>query len=102
MHNTSFPFSDDPALLGGGDLLSDDERIVGQAYLRLIPLLDALQENPFHEAVYADLRHYLDGLAYEAVDAYARLYEKGPAYLTDRLAALDPAAGYEGEGFEWE
>ncbi|MCK9871357.1 hypothetical protein MRI28_17220 [Nocardiopsis dassonvillei] len=100
MHDS--PFSDDPMPLGGGDLLTDDERVVGLAYLQLVPLLDALRDQPFHPHLYADLRNYLDGIADEAVDAYARLCGMGPGYLARRLAVLDPLlqGGTDHEGGE--
>ncbi|WP_051415718.1 hypothetical protein [Nocardiopsis sp. CNT312] len=89
---------DDPLTLGGADLLTEDERTVGLAYLRLAPLLQALQDQPFHARLYDDLRAYLDGPAYDAVDAFNRLRETGTTHLSERLDALDPAA----EAGEWQ
>lgn len=89
--------STDPLVLGGADLLTDDERTLGLAYLRLSPLLETLQAHPFHSRAYTELRDYLDGLGYEAVDAFQRLTEEGPARLGERLAELNA----ECEGEEW-
>lgn len=87
----------DPLVVGGADLLTEDERTLGLAYLRLAPLLETLQEHPFHRGVYAELREYLDDLAYEAVDAFQRLCAQGSSRLTERLGELNPA-----EEQEWE
>ncbi|MFV2198879.1 hypothetical protein [Nocardiopsis sp. LOL_012] len=89
---------DDPLVLGGADLLTEDEHLVGLAYLRLAPLLQALQDQPFHTRLYDDLRDYLDGPAYDAADAFNRLRETGITHLSARLDALDPAA----ETGEWQ
>ncbi|MEU0489996.1 hypothetical protein ABZ249_12265 [Nocardiopsis sp. NPDC006139] len=80
----------DPLLLGGADLLTEDERTVGLAYLRLAPLLETLQSHPFHRWACAELRAYLDGPAFEAVEAFQRLCDEGTAHLVERLEELDP------------
>lgn len=80
----------------GLDLLTADERIVGLAHLTLMPILQALQNNPFNARVITELREYLDTQADEALDAFTRLCELGPAHLSNRLAELN--AGDEEEG----
>jgi hypothetical protein len=80
----------------GLNLLTDDERTVGLAHLRLTPILQALQNNPFNARVIAELREYLDFQADEAMDAFNRLCELGPTYLTDRLAELNAEYAEEG------
>ncbi|MBR8744692.1 hypothetical protein [Nocardiopsis sp. MG754419] len=87
----------DPLILGGTDLLTEDERTVGLAYLQLSPLLEALQAHPFHSRVYAELREYLDGPAFDAVEAFQRLCEEGAPHLADRLAELSRAGDQEWE-----
>ncbi|WP_159942644.1 MULTISPECIES: hypothetical protein [unclassified Nocardiopsis] len=87
----------DPLILGGADLLTEDERTLGLAYLRLAPLLETLQTHPFHSRAYAELREYLDGLAYEAVEAFQRLCEEGTTHLAERLTELNPAGNQEWE-----
>jgi hypothetical protein len=89
--------STDPLVLGGADLLTDDERTLGLAYLRLYPLLETLQAHPFDNRAYAELREYLDGPAYEAVEAFQRLREEGTTHLAERLAELSPAGEQEWE-----
>ena len=80
----------------GLDQLTDDERIVGLAHLTLMPILQALQDNPFNARVIAELRQYLDFQADEALDAFTRLCELGPAHLSNRLAELNAVAEEEG------
>lgn len=74
----------------GLNLLTEDERTVGLAYTRLIPLLEALQDNPFNATANAELRDYLDHQADDAIAAFTRLRELGPAYLSERLNELSP------------
>lgn len=92
------PFDDasGPPVLGGRDLLTEDEKVLGAAYLRLVPLLERLGEHPFDRHLYAELRDYLDGQAWLAADAFERLCDRGARYLSARLRVVETGLG-EGE-----
>jgi hypothetical protein len=80
----------------GLNLLTDDERIVGLAHLTLMPILQTLQDHPFNARAIAELREYLDFQADEVLDAFTRLCELGPLYLSNRLAELNAEDEEEG------
>ncbi|GAA4898824.1 hypothetical protein [Streptomonospora salina] len=74
----------------GAPELTPDERIVGAAYARMIPLIEGLQRNPISRHLYAEVANYLDCEAWEAADAFERLLDLGPHHLAARLDQLGP------------
>jgi GrpB-like predicted nucleotidyltransferase (UPF0157 family) len=70
---------------------TDAERVVADAWHRVLDLVDRLIEQPIDAATYGELRAYLDDGADEAVAAYEQVTADGVAALLDRVDQLSEA-----------
>jgi GrpB-like predicted nucleotidyltransferase (UPF0157 family) len=84
---------------------TDAERVVADAWHRVLDLVDRLIAQPIDAATYNELRAYLDDDADEAIAAYEQVTADGVAALLDRVDQLSDAApslavldGGEGSG----
>jgi GrpB-like predicted nucleotidyltransferase (UPF0157 family) len=67
---------------------TDAERVVADAWHRVLDLVDRLIEQPIDAATYKELRAYLDDAADEALAAYEQVTSDGVAALLDRVDQL--------------
>lgn len=74
-----------------GPAPDDAERIVADAWHRVLELIDRLNEQPIDAATYRELRAYLASDAFDAVEAYERLTADGVAALLTRVDELNQA-----------
>ena len=72
-----------------GSARNDAERIVADAWHRVLGLIDRLNEQPIDAATYRELRTYLASDAFDAVEAYERVTAKGVAALLARIDQLN-------------
>ena len=87
---------------------ADAERVVAQAWERVLDLVDRLIAQPIDAATYRELRAYLAADADAAVEAYEKVTTDGVAALLDRIDAMnhgqpdlaiaDRRFGFEGDG----
>lgn len=63
----------------------DAERVVAQAWERVLDLVDRLIAQPIDAATYRELRAYLAADADAAVEAYEKVTADGVAALLDRI-----------------
>ena len=73
--------------LGRPGAAADAERVVAQAWERVLDLVDRLIEQPIDAATYRELRAYLAADADAAVEAYEQVTADGAAALLDRIDA---------------
>lgn len=81
---------------GSAIVLDPDEMTVGNAYARLMPIIDRLIDRPFDRAGYAAMASYLDGEAQQAADAFERLVTRGETALARRASEIE--TGLERQG----
>ena len=74
-----------------GSAPDDAERIVADAWHRVLELIDRLNEQPIDAATYREFRAYLASDAFDAVEAYERLTADGVAALLTRVDELNHA-----------
>jgi hypothetical protein len=84
------PAFDGPLSADAPSTLTLDERAAGAAHARVVTLCEALMASPFNRRLNQELRDYLDGEAWEGIEAFERLLELGPDHLTKRLDELAP------------
>jgi GrpB-like predicted nucleotidyltransferase (UPF0157 family) len=72
-----------------GAASADAERVVAEAWHRVLDLVDRLSAHPIDAATYNELRAYLAADADEAVAAYERVTAEGVAALLDRIDQLN-------------
>ena len=65
------------------------ERIVADAWHRVLELVDRLSEQPIDAATYSELRAFLASDAFDAVAAYERVTADGVAALLARVDELN-------------
>jgi GrpB-like predicted nucleotidyltransferase (UPF0157 family) len=75
-----------------GAASADAERVVAEAWHRVLELVDRLSAHPIDAATYNELRAYLAADADEAVAAYERVTADGVAALLDRIDQLNQAS----------
>jgi GrpB-like predicted nucleotidyltransferase (UPF0157 family) len=68
---------------------TDAERVVADAWHRVLDLVDRLIAQPIDAATYNELRAYLDDDADDAIAAYERVTADGVAALLDRVDQLN-------------
>jgi GrpB-like predicted nucleotidyltransferase (UPF0157 family) len=66
---------------------ADAERVVAEAWERVLDLVDRLIAQPIDAATYRELRAYLAADADAAVEAYEKVTADGVAALLDRIDA---------------
>jgi GrpB-like predicted nucleotidyltransferase (UPF0157 family) len=74
-----------------GPAPNDAERIVADAWHRVLRLVDRLNEQPIDAATYREVRTYLASDAFDAVEAYERVTAGGVAALLARVDELNRA-----------
>ena len=74
-----------------GATSADAERVVAEAWHRVLDLVDRLSAHPIDAATYNELRAFLDADADEAVAAYEQVTAAGVAALLDRIDQLNQA-----------
>lgn len=72
-----------------GPAPNDAERIVADAWHRVLELVDRLSEQPIDAATYSELRAYLASDAFDAVAAYEQVTTGGVAALLARVDELN-------------
>lgn len=72
-----------------GAVPDDAERIVADAWQRVLELVDRLIAHPIDAATYSELRAYLASDAFDAVAAYEQVTAAGVAALLDRVDDLN-------------
>ncbi|WUI00375.1 hypothetical protein OHR68_00670 [Spirillospora sp. NBC_00431] len=70
-------------------VLDPDEITVGNAYARLLPIIDRLINEPFDRAVHAAMLSYLGSEAEAAADAFERLVTRGETTLAGRAMEIE-------------
>jgi GrpB-like predicted nucleotidyltransferase (UPF0157 family) len=70
---------------------TDAERVVADAWHRVLDLVDRLIAQPIDAATYNELRAYLDDDADEAIAAYEQVTADGVAALLERVDQLSEA-----------
>jgi len=72
-----------------GPAPNDAERIVADAWHRVLELVDRLSEQPIDAETYSELRAYLASDAFDAVAAYEQVTSDGVAALLARVDELN-------------
>ena len=67
----------------------DAERVVAEAWERVLDLVDRLIAQPIDAATYRELRAYLAADADAAVEAYEKVTADGVAALLDRIDGMN-------------
>ena len=68
---------------------ADAERMVAEAWERVLDLVDRLIAQPIDAATYRELRAYLAADADAAVEAYEKVTADGVAALLDRIDGMN-------------
>lgn len=74
---------------GQSGAAADAERVVAQAWERVLDLVDRLIAQPIDAATYRELRAYLAADADAAVEAYEKVTADGVAALLDRIDGMN-------------